>query len=158
MLNQRHIVHEIIAHAPVTTARAAQSLALPYPEAQAVNLFLKDGAKAHYFLVVAHAGTHVDLKCLRTALHSARLSFAKPQELQEVLGLEPGAVTPLGTLADTDHRTDVVIDQSFQHRLIGVHPCTNAATLYLCTDDLVHVLAEHGVHTIFLDMSSKPCT
>ena len=46
----------------------------------------------------------VNLQQFREENGTRRLSFASPQDLKEKLGLEPGSVTPLGLLNDSEHQ------------------------------------------------------
>ena len=77
----------------------AERLALPHPECEARNLFVRESRTHRYFLLTAHA--RVDLKAFsRQQLRS--LSFASADELREILWLETGAVTPLVLLNAPD--------------------------------------------------------
>ncbi len=64
----------------------------------------------------------------------------------DMLGLIPGAVTPLGLLNDLGRRVSFWLDSSFLDSpgLIGVHPNDNTATVWLKTADLLRLLREHG--------------
>ena len=64
-----------------------------------------------------------------------------------VLGLIPGAVSPLGILNDIERRVHVYLDREFAGSKIGVHPNDNTATVLLKTEDLIRVLRENG-HTV----------
>lgn len=52
-----------------------------------------------------------------------------------IMGLIPGAVTPLGVLNDEEHRVEVCLDRDFlaEPGKIGVHPNDNTATVWLKT-------------------------
>ena len=64
----------------------------------------------------------------------------------DILGLIPGAVTPLGILNDTDRRVSLFLDRSFLDKpgLVGVHPNDNTATVWLKTEDLISIVKDHG--------------
>ncbi len=74
------------------------------------------------------------------------MSFASEDDLKTIMGLIPGAVTPLGILNDTDCKVQVFIDKEFMDEsgLIGVHPNENTATVWLRTEDLMSIIKEHG--------------
>lgn len=57
-------------------------------------------AKDHYYLYVLEENKRADLKFLARFLQVSHLSFASEEELQNILGLEKGSVTPLGILHD----------------------------------------------------------
>lgn len=72
------------------------------------------------------------------ALGISRLSFATQEVLPSLLGLEAGAVSPLGLLFDTAGRVDIVLDEGLApHEFWAVHPCDNTATVILRQSDLL---------------------
>ena len=123
----------------------AASVSLPYPDAEAKNLFVRDGKK-NYYLLVVKGNKRVDLKKLRRENGIGALLFASEQELAAVLGLTSGSVTPFGILNDTEHKVQCFIDKEFTEGagLIGVHPNDNTATVWLKTRDLIDLIKENG--------------
>lgn len=143
-LRQRGISFELTEHPAVFNMAEVALLPLPYPEADAKNLFVRDDKKQHYYLITVQGDKRVDLKSFRK-MHGLRsLSFASAEELYELLGLIPGAVTPLGLLNDDGRRVQLFLDAAFKEGLIGAHPNDNTATVWMKTADLVRLLEEHG--------------
>ena len=70
-----------------------------------------------------------------------------------MLGLIPGAVTPLGLLNDQEHKVTFWLDKSFLagSGLIGVHPNDNTATVWLKTQDLLRLLEENSTQITLFD-------
>ena len=64
----------------------------------------------------------------------------------DIMGLIPGAVTPLGVLNDEERKVQLFLDRAFLDGpgLIGVHPNDNTATIWLKTEDMLRVIQEHG--------------
>lgn len=123
----------------------AASVSLPYPDAEAKNLFVRDGKK-NYYLLVVKGNKRVNLKKFRRENGIGALLFASEQELAAVLGLTSGSVTPFGILNDTEHKVQCFIDKEFTEGagLIGVHPNDNTATVWLKTRDLIDLIKENG--------------
>ena len=143
-LRQRGISFELTEHPAVFNMAEVALLPLPYPEADAKNLFVRDDKKQHYYLITVQGDKRVDLKSFRK-MHGLRsLSFASAEELYELLGLIPGAVTPLGLLNDDGRRVQLFLDAAFKEGLIGAHPNDNTATVWMKTADLVRLLEDHG--------------
>ena len=119
---------------------------LPYPEADAKNLFVRDDKKRSYYLITVKGDTRVDLKEFAAKHGTRKLSFASPDDLMAILGLIPGAVTPLGLLNDGERRVIFYLDSAFigEPGLIGVHPNDNTATVWMKTEDLIDMIKEHG--------------
>ncbi len=151
-LNSRGLWHEITEHKAIYNIAEAHEVPLPYPQADAVNLFVRDDKRRNYYLITARASRRVDLKAFRRTYGTRSLSFASEQELMQLLGLQAGAVTPLGLLNDTQCRVPFYLDEIFlaPPGIIGAHPNDNTATVWLKTRDLISVLEEHGtaVHVV----------
>ena len=88
----------------------------------------------------------MDLKEFRKKNQTRPLSFASEQELMELMGVIPGAVTPLGVLNDEERKVQVFLDQDLIEGsgLVGVHPNDNTATIWMKTKDLMDLIREHG--------------
>ncbi len=138
--------HEITEHKAVYNMAELAEVELPYPEADAKNLFVRDDKKRNYYLITVTGDKRVDLKAFRKAQGLRPLSFAAAEDLEAILQLTPGAVTPLGLLNDTEHRVTLFLDSAFlaEPGIIGVHPNDNTATLWLKAGDLMEILKSNG--------------
>lgn len=126
-----------VEHPPVFTVEEAQALRGDLTGGHTKNLFLKD-KKGALWLVVCLEDRQVDLKALRKRLGAAQLSFGKPDLLVEVLGIEPGSVTPFSLLNDTEGRVTAVFDEGMQaFDPLNFHPLKNDATSQISWDDLL---------------------
>ena len=131
-------------HPPVYTVEEAKALRGALPGAHAKNLFLKD-KKGALFLVVTLEDRAVDLKALRHLIGAKPLSFGRPELLQEVLGIEPGAVTPFALINDVDRRVNVVLDaEMMQMDPLNYHPLDNAATTAISPAGLLAFIRDCG--------------
>ncbi len=143
-LTDHGVAYEVTEHPAVYNMEELGSVALPYPEWDAKNLFVRDDKKRGYYLITVRGDKRVDLKEFRKAHGLRNLSFASAEDLAAILGLVPGAVTPLGLLQDEGHRVRLYLDAEFSGHLMGVHPNDNTATVWLQADDLVSLLRDHG--------------
>lgn len=142
--NALGIPFEVTEHEAVYTMEDLAQVPLAHPEAEAKNLFVRDDKKQHYYLITVPGDKRVDLKLFQKQQGLRKLSFGSSDDLTALLGLTPGAVTPLGLLNDADHRVELYLDKSFENRLISIHPNDNTATVCLQTDDLVQILTKSG--------------
>jgi Ala-tRNA(Pro) deacylase len=141
-----------LEHAAVFTVAEAQRWRGEIAGGHCKSLFLKD-KKGGLWLVVADEERQVDLKALARQLGAPRFSFAKPELLREVLGIEPGAVTPFALINDPEHRVRVVLDQAMlEHELLNYHPLSNDATTTIRSDDLEAFVAACGHQTYITDL------
>jgi len=138
------IATSTVEHAPVFTVEEARKVHGEIPGGHCKNLFLKD-EKGVVWLIVCLEEARVDLKAAPGKIGSRRLSFGKPDLLLEVLGVEPGSVTPFGLINDTAARTNVILDRAMmQHELLNYHPLVNSATTTIRSQDLVTFIASCG--------------
>lgn len=152
LLDSRAIEYEKADHPEVYTIDDMISLGLPHLEAIAKNLFVHDDKKQNYYLITVKEDKRVDLKDFKTRFSTRRLSFAKEEELLEILGLKKGAVTPLGILNDREKKVKFYLDEDFQGRTMGIHPNDNTSTIYIKTDKVLELIEDHGneVHIVKL--------
>jgi Ala-tRNA(Pro) deacylase len=139
------IKHTTVKHPPLFTVEQSQSLRGAIPGAHTKNLFLRDKKYAIY-LVVALEDANIDLKGLHRRLGAnGRFSFGSSDLMREVLGVEPGAVTPFGAINDTEGRVTVVLDAPMmEHETLNYHPLVNTMTTSVNRGDLVKFLESTG--------------
>ena len=131
-------------HEAVFTVEQARALRGEIPGGHCKNLFLKD-KKGGLWLVVCLEDAVIDLKALPSLIGAARISFGKADLLGEVLGVEPGSVTPFALINDTAHQVSVVLDaEMMQHDVVSYHPLVNTATVTLTPDDLLKFISSCG--------------
>ncbi len=145
-LKSKGVRYEITEHKAVYNMAEIGDIEIPYPEADAKNLFVRDDKKRNYYLITIKGDKRVDLKEFRQKNGTRALSFASESDLENILKLKAGSVTPLGVLNDEECRVKVFLDADFlkEPKLIGVHPNDNTATVWLNTDDLIEIIKGHG--------------
>lgn len=145
-LQARNVAFSVSEHPAVYNMEECAAAALPYPQDQAKNLFVREDKRSTYFLISVRPHKRVDLKEFRRLHDTRRLTFATAEDLEALLGVHPGAVTPLGLLHDREHRVRFFLDRDFLQApgRIGVHPNDNTATIWLQTEELLRLLREVG--------------
>ena len=131
-------------HRAVFTVAESLEIEKAMPGGHTKNLFLKD-KKGLIFLVVAAHDAGIDLKALHKKLDCDRLSFGRPELLQQVLGVMPGSVTPFAIINDTGQRVTIVLDERMlAHAVLNYHPLENTATTAIARDDLLRFIRATG--------------
>ena len=143
-LTGKGISYEVTEHGAVYNMEDLAAMDLPYPDSDAKNLFVRDDKKRNYYLITVKGEKRVNLKEFRKAHGLRNLSFASPDDLMAIMGLIPGAVTPLGLLNAEEKKVIFYLDQELEDSLIGVHPNDNNATVWMQSKDLMMLLKEHG--------------
>ena len=143
-LKNHGISCEVTEHAAVFNMKELDAVDLPYPDRDAKNLFIRDDKKRNYYLITVKGDKRVDLKAFQQQHGTRRLTFASADDLMSVMKLIPGAVTPLGLLADEERKVTLYLDSEFLGGLVGVHPNDNTATVWLKAEDLIRLIEDHG--------------
>jgi Ala-tRNA(Pro) deacylase len=144
-LQSLNIPHQTGWHTAVFTVEEARALRGESAGAHTKNLFLRD-KKGAPFLVVAQEDTAIELKSLHRLLGaSGRFSFGSAELMGELLGVEPGSVTPFAVINDTAARVTVVLDAAMMaHEVLHFHPLVNTGTTTISRQDLVKFLEATG--------------
>ena len=65
--------------------------------------------------------------------------------MRELLGVEPGSVTPFGVINDKESRVNVVLDRDMmKNDILNYHPLVNTMTTSIASADLVKFLQATG--------------
>jgi len=140
------IAYKVHEHPAVFTVEESRAIKTDIDCLHTKNLFLKD-AKGAFFLLTVPAEARVDLKSVPAAIGSKRLSFGKPDDMERLIGLTPGSVTPLGMINAAPDRITLVLDAELAVQApVGVHPLRNTATVTLAGTNILR-LARHWGHT-----------
>jgi Ala-tRNA(Pro) deacylase len=154
-LDRLGIPHPTVTHAPLFTVEQSRGVADRVPGGHSKNLFLKDKNGALYLIVLLE-DARVNLKALPAILGCGRLSFGSADLLREMLGVEPGSVTPFALINDQAHRVTPVFDASMMEQpLLNFHPLVNSMTTSITRDDLLRFAAATG-HTPLIRPVSGP--
>jgi Ala-tRNA(Pro) deacylase len=157
LLDRLGIAATTVEHPPFFTVADSRAMRGQIPGAHTKNLFLVD-KKGALFLVTAEEDAPIDLKGLHRLIGaSGRLSFARAAVMVEVLGIEPGAVTPFAAANDTAGRVTFVLDAGLlTHARINCHPLENTATTTIATADLLAFLRATGHEPRVLAVAAAP--
>jgi Ala-tRNA(Pro) deacylase len=154
-LNTHMIKYVRFDHPAVFTCEQAQQLCPSMPGQAIKNLFLYAKSGDRYFLVVVPDGKRVDLKQLKKTLNVSSFSFASEEQLHAYLGVEPGSVTILGIINDTNHKVTVLFDASLYGKELQCHPLVNTATLVIPFADIERFLHLTGHQYQSVDIPGK---
>ena len=155
-LDRLEIPHTTVSHPPLFTVEQSRALRGKVPGGHTKNLFLRDKRGA-FFLVVALEDAAIDLKGLHRRLRaSGRFSFGSADALRELLGVEPGSVTPFAAINDVAGKVAVVLDAAMlAHETLNYHPLVNTMTTSISRSGLVKFLDSCG-HAPRIEAVSGP--
>lgn len=137
-LKELNIPYKEVNHTPVYTIEEMDNLGNIFDNAKICkNLFVRDQKGKRHFLITMKEEKRANLVEIAEKLGSTKLSFASNERLDKYLKLEPGSVTPLAVINDTESSVEVVLDEELKNEeKLGVHPCVNTSTILITPDDL----------------------
>jgi Ala-tRNA(Pro) deacylase len=142
-------------HEAVFTVEASAKLHEDIAGAHTKNLFLKD-AGGQLWLVTAPHDARVDLKALPAVIGSKKLSFGNAEDMERLLGVTPGSVTPLAGFNDENNGVKIVLDSRLASAVcVNVHPLRNTATIGMSGEALVSFL-QHCGHEVLVYPLPEP--
>ncbi len=152
LLDRLDIPFAIHRHPPLRTVEDSKAHRGNMPGLHIKNLYLRDRKKRN-FLVVADEDRQIDMKSLDQKIGCERLSFGSAERLFEMLGVRPGAVSPLTLVNDLDHKVHLTMDKALQNgHMVYVHPLVNDMTLGIKVSHLQQFFAYTGHQIQWLDL------
>ena len=101
------------------------------------NLFLCNRQETNFYLLLMPGDKPFKTKDLSAQIHSARLSFAKPEYMEKYLDITPGSVSVMGLMNDHDNAVRLLVDEDvLKGEWVGCHPCINTSSLRIKTKDM----------------------
>lgn len=155
-LDKLGIQYQRIDHEAAMTMEACEEIdhALGDNTTICKNLFLCNRQETDFYLLLMPGDKLFKTKDLSAQIHSARLSFAKPEYMEKYLDITPGSVSVLGLMNDSEKKVQLLIDEDvMKEPYFGCHPCINTSSLKFTTEDLMQKIIpalEHEPVTVTL--------
>lgn len=122
-------------HPAVYTCEESEKICQPMPGAHTKQLLMKGKKSGKLVLAIVMHDKRVDTKALAKEYGESSFSFASPELLKKLLGVDPGSVTPFGLMFDTDKSVEVIVDEdAWNIGQFRFHPLINTATLIIDQD------------------------
>ena len=118
------------------------------------NLFLTNRQQTDFYLLIMPGEKPFKTKLLSKQIGSARLSFASPEHMEELLGVTPGSVSVLGLMNDAENKVRLLVDRDLlREENFGCHPCRNTSSLRFTSVELFQkLLPALGHEPVFVDL------
>lgn len=102
------------------------------------NLFLCNRQATDFYLLLIPGDKPFKTKYLSAQIGSSRLSFAKPEHMEQYLDITPGSVSVMGLMNDRENKVRLLIDVDvLRDEYFACHPCINTSSLRFKTSDLM---------------------
>ena len=148
LLDRLGIAYERVDHEPAMTMEVCQAIDEVLQATICKNLFLCNRQETAFYLLMMPDDKPFRTKDLSAQIGSARLSFAKPEYMEQFLDITPGSVSVMGLMNDKEKRVQLLIDEDvLNSEYVGCHPCINTSSIRLLTKDLVDEVIPAMKHT-----------
>jgi Ala-tRNA(Pro) deacylase len=140
------IGYELVEHEPTATVADSREVAAALAGERSKSLLLSD-KDGRLVLATLRGEDRADLpQIARTAGLDGRLSFAPAKVMKEVLGVEPGHLSPFALINDPARRVGctVIDERLLQANTIWAHPLRNTASVGISPKDLITFLELHA--------------
>ena len=148
MLDKLGIEYKRVDHEPAETMEVCKEIDEVLGATICKNLFLCNRQKTVFYLLMMPADKPFKTKELTSQINSARLSFASPDKMLELLDIEPGAVSVMGLMNDSEKVVNLLVDEDvLGGEYVGCHPCVNTSSLKIKTSDIFEKFVPATSHT-----------
>ena len=138
LLDELGIEYLRVDHEPATTMEACEAIDEAIGTLMCKNLFLCNRQQTMFYLLMMPGHKPFKTKELSSQIHSARLSFGSPEQMEAMLETSPGSASIMGLMNDKAHRVQLLIDADVaKEPYIGCHPCVNTSSLKIRTSDIL---------------------
>ena len=147
LLDRLRIPYAWVAHETADTIADCDVVSEALGISICKNLFLCNRQKTQYYLLTMPSDKPFHTKDLSHQIGSARLSFASPEAMEELLRTPPGSASILSLLFDKEHKVQLVMDRETKDcDYFSCHPCKSTGTLKLHTSDVLNVFLPYTGH------------
>lgn len=141
LLDSLDIAYKRVDHEPAMTMEACVAVDQALGATMCKNLLLCNRQETAFYLLLMPGDKPFRTSELSKKIGSSRLSFAKPEHMEEFLDITPGSLSILGLMNDRENHVRLLIDEDIlKGECIGVHPCVNTSSLRVKTADLLEKL------------------
>lgn len=143
LLDELEIEYWRIDHDAAFTMEACEAIDNALEATICKNIFLCNRQKTAFYLLMMPGDKVFKTKELSAQIGSSRLSFASPEDMLKYLDTEPGSVSFLGLMNDSEKKVQLLVDEDvFEGEWIGMHPCVNTSSLKLRKADVFGKILE----------------
>ena len=139
-LDKLGIAYQRVDHEAAMTMEACEEIDRTLGDDTTIckNLFLCNRQETNFYLLLMPGDKPFKTKDLSAQIHSARLSFAKPEYMEKYLDITPGSVSIMGLMNDPENHVKLLIDSDvLKDEYFGCHPCINTTSMKLKTSDII---------------------
>ena len=144
-LSNNNISYTLHTHPAVFTVPEAKKYCSHIPGTHCKNLFLKNKKTGQFYLVTIPHEKRLDLNQFRRMVGAPKIRFGSPEDLLAILGITPGAVSPIGLVNDIENKVIFMVDEVIWNaEELCCHPNDNTETLQILGEDFRNLIKATG--------------
>ena len=148
LLDALSIPYQRVDHAPAENMEVCAEIGRVLGAPICKNLLLTPRNRSAFYLLAMPGDIPFRTADFSKKIGASRLSFAAAEDLQALLGVQPGSASVLGLMNDPAQRVTLVLERRVaEAEWFGCHPCRNTSSLRLRTKDVLERFLPHVNHT-----------
>lgn len=149
------ITTEVVPYPEHTSVEEGKALRGQMAGTFTKNLLRKD-KKRQIFLLAIHEDRELNLKTLSGFMGGkGHLSFVRGEQMEQLLGVAPGALTPMGLINDADAVVTAVIDAALMDAAqLNFHPLVQTESMGISPADLLRFIRSCGREPVVADLDA----
>ena len=64
-------------------------------------------------------------------------------DVEEILNVSKGSVTPLAVINDKENKVISVFSKDLKNEIVGIHPMENSASIFLSFEDIIKAIEKY---------------
>lgn len=135
-LEDLKIKYRLYKHPPVYTCEESEKLKVTIRGMHAKSLLVKGKNTGKFYMIILPCNERMDRKRLREFIEED-ITFANSEELDKLLDLKPGSVSPFAIIRDKEHKIIIIFEKKvWNSKILNFHPNINTETIELENSEL----------------------
>ena len=153
-LDAMGVAYASMEHAPAHTIEDCLENDKKLGGVTAKNYFLTTKNQKNFYLCLVRPEARFRTSDISKQVNSSRLSFGTDEQMQRLLRVHPGSVSPMGLMFDAENQVHLLVDSGLREvEKIAFHPCDNTQTLVMDSKDFFDVYLPSVHHTpVFVEI------
>ncbi|MBS3073025.1 prolyl-tRNA synthetase associated domain-containing protein [Candidatus Pacearchaeota archaeon] len=123
------IEYKLYKHPPVYTCEESEKIKVIMKGMHAKSLLVKGKSTGNFYMVIIPCEERIDRKKLKDYVKED-ITFASTEDLEKLLNLKPGSVSPFAVINDENNKIIVIFSKKvWESEILNFHPNINTETI-----------------------------
>lgn len=134
ILDDLDIKYTNYEHKPTHSTKDSKWVDIPWKRVK--SLLLRNKKSTNFYMVVLWDYKNLEVNKVRYFFDDSKLSFVSAEQMEELIGLKPGNVSPYALINNAEKNIKLLFDIDLKWVLVGFHPLRNDNTIVTNMDDI----------------------